>query len=60
MAKNMVIVKDSTILEISHFLSEAERHGKEIYTDLSVDKSEALTVAQEARRIKKTLLQMNN
>ena len=58
MAKNMV--KDSTILEISHFLSEAERHGKEIYTDLSVDKSEALTVAQEARRIKKTLLQMNN
>lgn len=60
MAKNMVIVKDSTIMEISHFLSEAERHGKEIYTDLSVDKSEALTVAQEARRIKKTLLQMNN
>jgi tetratricopeptide repeat protein 30 len=66
LAKHMIMVKDTTFLEIMNFLDEAERHGKKIATTFNDSLMgnafnsglEDRTVASEARILKRLFLKL--
>jgi tetratricopeptide repeat protein 30 len=65
LTKHMITIKDTTITEITSFLDEAERHGKNILTvfnqpgaTLGADASR--TLSTEARMLKKMFLKLRD
>ena len=61
-AKKLIVINDSTAHEVLQFLKEAERHGKDVKTTLATSNEkenlERMTVAQEARFIRKALMNL--
>lgn len=61
-AKRLITINDATAYEVMNFLLEAEKHGKDIRTTLATanekENLERLTVAQEARFIRKVLMKV--
>jgi len=59
LCKHMITVPDSTLDEVMAFLDEAERHGKEIVTQLG-DDGQGRTLTTEARMIKKMFIKLRD
>ena len=59
LCKHMITVPDSTLDEVMAFLDEAERHGKEIVTQLG-DDVQGRTLTTEARMIKKMFIKLRD
>ena len=55
----MITVPDSTMDEVMAFLDEAERHGREIVTQLG-DDGQGRTLTTEARMIKKMFIKLRD
>eukprot|EP00232_Nephroselmis_pyriformis_P023531 CAMPEP_0182867166 /NCGR_PEP_ID=MMETSP0034_2-20130328/8574_1 /TAXON_ID=156128 /ORGANISM="Nephroselmis pyriformis, Strain CCMP717" /LENGTH=659 /DNA_ID=CAMNT_0024999505 /DNA_START=4 /DNA_END=1983 /DNA_ORIENTATION=- len=60
LSKHMIMVKDSTFTEITHFLDEAERYGKKIMTQFTDATGESRTVSHEARLLKKMFMKLRD
>ena len=59
LGKHMITVPDSTMDEVMAFLDEAERHGREIVTQLG-DDGQGRTLTTEARMIKKMFIKLRD
>merc|ERR1711871_1824412 len=62
LSKHMILLKDQSFLEIVTFLDEADRHGKDIPTQLDAPEvpPEKNNVSYEARLLKKMFLKLRD
>lgn len=60
LAKHIIMLKDSSFTEIMAFLDEAERAGKDIPVAFADGRSEARTVASEARVLKSMFIKLRD
>lgn len=60
LAKHMIMLKDSSYTEIMGFLTEAEKHGKDLKTNFAEAKHATGTVASEARTLKRMFLRLRD
>mmetsp|Transcript_13033 Transcript_13033/g.35481 ORF Transcript_13033/g.35481 Transcript_13033/m.35481 type:complete len:98 (+) Transcript_13033:1743-2036(+) len=60
LTKHMIMLKDSSYQEIMTFLDEAEKYGKEVSTSFGDAKSDAQTVASEARMLKRMFIKLRD
>ncbi len=60
LSKHMIALKDSSYSEIMAFLTEAEKHGKDIRVVFNEGKHQSRTIASEARMLKKMFLKLRD
>jgi tetratricopeptide repeat protein 30 len=66
LAKNMIMIKDETFHEILQFLDQVAHHGKQTaaaispVADAGAQGKKPVTIAKEARMLKKAFLQIHN
>lgn len=66
LAKNMIMIKDETFHEILQFLDQVAHHGKNTaaaispVADAGAQGKKSMTIAKEARMLKKAFLQIHN
>jgi tetratricopeptide repeat protein 30 len=60
LAKHMIMLKDGSFAEMMAFLTEAEKHGKDIKTNFADAKHATRTVASEARLMKRMFMRLRD
>ncbi|GFH28393.1 flagellar associated protein [Haematococcus lacustris] len=60
LAKHMIVLKDSSFVEIQAFLDEAEKFGKDLPTSFPDSRHNARTISSEARTLKRMFMRLRD